>query len=601
MTVATPTLPAEAPLPGPERRAVARQGRWLDLAVILIFLALAVIVLGRLWHHPGQLNPAANASDPPFFEWALRHAVRIFTHGENPLATSQLNAPLGVNLMANTGLLGLTVPLIPVTLLFGPSVAFVLMITLGLAVTASAWYLVLHRHVVPDRLAAAVGGAFAGFAPGIINHTNAHPNLVAQFLIPVIVWRALSMRTLRHGVVLGLLITWQAFINEELLFLAALATGIFVIGYAVCRPDEVRAAVRPFLRGGAAAVAVAVVLLAYPLWYQFLGPQHYHGLPGYVLGYGADLASYPAFAKLSLLGQSAGDAQLAPMPEENTFLGWPLLIALVVIVAWQWRRVAVRALAVVGLVFFVLSLGASVDYRGHVIIKHAPWGWLNRLPLFDSVVPTRLGLVLIPVIAVLLGYAVDACGDGHRRRSPAVDGLPRTTPGYGWVGLVALGLALAPVVPRQLPVAPRPAVPAFFTSGDWRAHLAGGRSVLSADTTWNGNIEAMSWDNATGLGYRAVGGYFLGPDSSGTGNYGPQIRPTSALLANVGYNGGVAQVGDEQREQARQDVRFWDAGLIVLGPDAPHAGDLRATLDELLGPGQHVDDVWLWDVSGLTG
>ena len=74
------------------------------------------------------------------------------------------------------------------------------------------------------------------------------------------------------------------------------------------------------------------MLLAYPLWYQFAGPQHYSGLPDFVLGYGTDLASYPAFAKLSLLGQAAADANLAPNPEENTFFGWPLLLGLLVIV-----------------------------------------------------------------------------------------------------------------------------------------------------------------------------------------------------------------------------------------------------------------------------
>ncbi len=573
--------PAQA---GTAPRSGAWGGRIVDAAVVLIYLALAVIVLGRLWHHFGQLNPAANSSDPPFFEWALRHSVRIFTHGENPLFTPRLNAPYGVNLMANTGLLGLTVPLVPVTLLFGPPVAFVLMLTLGMAATAAAWYLVLSRHLVTNRLAAAVGGAFAGFAPGIVNHANAHPNLVAQFLIPVIVWRALSMRTVRHGIALGLLVAWQAFINEELLFLAALATGLFVVAYAAFRPREVRAAVPPFLRGAAACAGVAVVVLAYPLWYQFFGPQHYHGLPDFVLGYGADLASYPAFAKLSLVGQPVADGRLAPQPEENAFLGWPLLIALLLIVAWLWRRTAVRALTVVGLVFFVLSLGASVTYRGRTVVKHAPWSWLNHLPLFDSVVPTRLGLVLVPVVAVLLGYAVEEL---FRHR-------------YGWVGGLALALALVPVIPRQLPVAPRPGVPVFFTGGDWRTYLRGDRSVLSADTTWDGNITAMNWDNATGQGYRAVGGYFLGPDWSGKGSYGPQTRPTAGLLAGIGYNGGVPRIGGEQREQLRQDVRFWDAGLIVLGPGAPHAGDLRTALDQLVGPGRRVDDVTIWDVSALS-
>jgi hypothetical protein len=583
MVSSTPILSTRAPQPGSDARATGWAERWMDLSVILIYLAFAVAVMGRLWHAPGEFNPAANSSDPQFFEWVLRHAVRIFTHGENPLATPQLNAPSGVNLMANTGLLGLTVPLVPVTVIFGAPVALVLMITLGLAATASAWYLVLYRHIVENRLAAALGGAFAGFAPGMINHTNAHPNLVAQFLIPVILWRALSMRTVRHGVVLGLLITWQAFINEELLFLTALAAGIFVAGYAVLRPGEVRPVVRPFLRGAAAAVVVAGVLLAYPLWYQFFGPQHYSGLPDFVLGYGADLASYPAFAKLSLIGQPVADAQLAPQPEENTFLGWPLIVALVVIVAWLWRRVSVRALALVGLVFFVLSLGTAVVYRGRTVLRHAPWSWLNHLPLFDSVVPTRLGLVLVPVVAVMLAFAAQRLA-GHR---------------YGWVGLLALALALVPVVPRPLPVAARAPVPAFFTSGDWRAHLPAGRSLLDADTTWDGNIQAMAWDNATNLGYRAVGGYFLGPDASGKGSYGPQARPTAALLGGVAASGGLPAIGDEQREQARQDVRFWRAGLIVVAVTQAHVDDLRTTLDQLVGPGQQVDDVWIWDVAAL--
>ena len=174
---------------------------------------------------------------------------RIFTHGENPFFTPQLNAPDGVNLMANTGLLGLTVPLVPVTLLFGPAVALTVLLTGGLTATAWAWYHVLSRHVVGYWPAALAGGLFAGFAPGMVNHVNGHADLVSQFLIPFIAWRALSLRTARDGVVLGLLITWQAFLNEELLFQTGLAVAVFVAAYAAFRPAEVRARVRPFLAG----------------------------------------------------------------------------------------------------------------------------------------------------------------------------------------------------------------------------------------------------------------------------------------------------------------------------------------------------------------
>jgi hypothetical protein len=576
--MATTAAPAAA---GSGERIEGPQARWLDLSVLLCYLALAVWVLQPLWRDPGHLNPATNGSDPGFFEWALIHATRIFTHGEHPFFTPALNAPLGVNLMANTGLLGLTIPLVPVTLIFGPSASFTLLLTLGLVATAGAWYFVLSRHLVTG-LAAAIGGGFAGFAPGMVNHTNAHPNIVAQFLIPFIVWRALTMRTVRDGALLGLLVTWQALINEELLFLAALAGGVFVAGYAVFRPAEVRARIRPFLTAGAVAVGTAAVLLAYPLWFQFFGPQSYRGLPDFVLTYGADLASYPAFPRLSL---AHGAGTLAPQPEENTFLGWPLLVALVVIVAWRWRRIAVRALALVAIVFAVLSLGTSATYQGRTVLAQAPWGWLNTLPLFDSVVPGRLGLVLIPVIAILLAFAVEA-------------GLAARPLGY--LALAGVAAALLPIVPIPLPVQPRPPVPAFFTGGDWRRYVSGNQSVVSADTTvWYGGITAMGWDNATRHGYRMVGGYFLGPDPTGKGGYGTQALPTASLLGNVVNGGGVPAINATQRTQLVVDAHYWHAAIFVVTADAPHANDLRTTLDQLIGPGQPVNDVWLWDVRSL--
>ena len=246
---------------------------------VAVYLALAFWVTSGLWRNIGALALVNGGSDVHFFEWALVHATRIFTHGENPFFSPQLNAPDGVNMMANTGLLGLTVPLVPVTLLFGPAVAFTVMLTGGLTATAWAWYHVLSRHIVGRRPAAFVGGLFAGFAPGLVNHANGHPDLVCQFLIPFIVWRAISLRGARDGVVLGLLVTWQAFLNEELLFQTGLAVAVFVAAYAVFRPAEVRARAGPFLAGLGPALLTAGVLLAYPLWFQFFGPQSYRGLP----------------------------------------------------------------------------------------------------------------------------------------------------------------------------------------------------------------------------------------------------------------------------------------------------------------------------------
>ena len=565
--------------------------RWADCAAVAFYLALACWVTSGLWRHVDALALVNGGSDVSFCEWTLVHAARIFTHGENPLFTPQMNAPNGVNLMANTGLLGLTVPLVPVTLLFGPAVTFTIMLTGGLAATAWAWYHVLSRHIVGHWPAALVGGLFAGFAPGMISHVNGHPDLVGQFLIPFIIWRAISLRTARDGVVLGLLVTWQAFLNEELLFQTGLAAAVFVAVYTIFRPTEVRARVRPFLAGLWPALLTACALLAYPLWFQFSGPQSYRGLPETVLGYGTDLRAFTAFSQSALVRHGASHSSYGAPPEENTFFGAPLLIATGVIVVWLGRRrVAVRALTVVALVFAVLSLGRTVAAGGHTVLPHGPMSVLDHLPLFDSVVPTRFGLALIPVIAVLLAFSV---------RAAATEGDVRVR--YGWA--VVLVAALLPIAPTPVLAGPAAPVPGFFTSGQWAQYVHDGQSVLSGNPRGgSASFTAMGWDNATGQGYRMVGGYFLGPFPGTSGNYGPPLRPSAELLINIVQYGASTRITAAQRAAFRADLRYWHAAIVVLSPAAPHYDQLRNVLDQLTGHrARQVPGALLWDVRTLSG
>ena len=74
-------------------------------------------------------------------------------------------------------------------------------------------------------------------------------DLAGQFVIPFLIWRAISLRTGRDGVVLGLLVTWPAFLDQELVFQAGLAVAVFVAVDAVARPAQVRARAGPVLAG----------------------------------------------------------------------------------------------------------------------------------------------------------------------------------------------------------------------------------------------------------------------------------------------------------------------------------------------------------------
>ena len=277
----------------------------MDAVVGFVFLLGAYLVTSEMWLNPTGHTTAANGTDQTFFEWMLTHGVRVFTHGDNPLFSSQLNAPLGVNLMSNTGMLGLSLPFAPITAWLGPSPTFVLLIMLGLSGTAFSWYYVMSRHFVGQRFAAFVGGTVCGFGPAIATHANGHPNLTAGFLVPLILWRALALRTstrpVRDGVILGLLAAYQVFINEEVLFLTALGGAVFIGAYVLFRRTEVRQALRPVGTGLATAVLLAGVIVAYPLYFQFRGPQHFSGLPTWLEDwpYRLPLQSYVTLPQLS--------------------------------------------------------------------------------------------------------------------------------------------------------------------------------------------------------------------------------------------------------------------------------------------------------------
>jgi len=395
---------------GQEREGGSRQLVLLALPYV-VYLVGAVVVLHNLWADPGGVMVRDNYGDQVQFEWFLTNGANAVAHGENPLFTTKLNAPYGVNLMANTSMLALALTLAPVTLIFGADATFVVVDTLALAGTASAWLFVLHR-LLNHRVAAVIGGAFCGFAPAMISHANGHPNIAAQFVLPFIVLVVLRLGRpggwhVRRGLVLAGLVVVQAFINEELLLFTALALGVFLSAYAVSRSREVGLRVRGALRSLATTTLAAGAALAYPLYHQFFGRGAYHGLPEDVVLYGTDLASYWSFARRSLGGDLRIVGALAQNPtEENSFFGFPLLLALAVVVVWLRRDAVVRALTVTGLVFAALSLGARPRLAGADLQVPMPWGVLDGLPLFDSVVPTRLALIVTPVVGCLLAIAV---------------------------------------------------------------------------------------------------------------------------------------------------------------------------------------------------
>jgi hypothetical protein len=591
--------------PRPRPRWWHRAGVRADLAALGGYLLLAVFVTGRLWLHIRGYILSDNATDQTQFEYFLRHAVSVLTRGQDPFFTGQLNAPDGVNMMANTATLGLTLPLVPVTMLFGPHVSFAVMVTLGLVGTAAAWYWLFSRHLVGSRVAAAVAGGFCGFAPGMISQANGHPNIAAGFLLPIIFWRVTRLRepgrVLRNGLVLGLLIAYQTFINEEALFLTALASGLFVGLWAARHRAEARLLLPVFLRALGTAAGVAFVLLGYPLYVQFFGAQHYHGMNAVVANYGTDPVSIVSFSRQSIGSPPVTGNRLAPNPsEENAFFGLPLVVLVGVLLVIFRRHLVARTVAIVGLVFLVLSLGARLTIGDHHTRVPGPYLPLTYVPLFASVITTRLVLVVIPVIAVLLALWLDEGLANPRERGERVG---HVQPYHGrLVALALVAVALAPLVPKQLSVTRPAPVPAFFSSGEWRGYVPAGATVVTVPPTSLADaMEGMRWATDQHLDIKLAGGYFLGPDPHGVTIFGAPPRPTTVLLDKVNKKGRLPDIGPDDRAAALADLRFWRAAIVVLDPRKKWENSLWLTVTGLLGVSPHlIDGVWVWDVRSLV-
>lgn len=595
MVVGRPDTDQPVRLTGPDRPGPAPRRRWrprpVDALVVAGYLGLAVLLTAGQWGRPDRLFH--QAGDQMLFEWMLARAARAVTGGENPLHSTALNVPDGVNLMANTSVLGLGVPLTPVTALFGSQVAFLVAVVLCLAGTATAWYALLARRLVRSRAAAAVGGLFCGFAPGLVSQAGAHLHMAAQFLVPVILgllFRPARDRVRRDGVLLGLAVAYQVFLGEEVLVFLALGAGVFAGAYALADRAGARRLAPVVARRLGIGALVAGVLLAYPLWVQFHGPGHYRGMPFYARGYRLDLASYATAARQTVAGDAHHAGLLSPnATEENSFFGPFLPLLAVLIVVRLWRRPLVRALAACGLLFALLSLGTTIVVNRHDTGVPGPYRLLAGVPLLDLVVPARFALVCVPVLGVLLALALDRV-----RQRAARTWAP-------WAGAVAA--ALLPLTPTPIRTVPAMPVPAFVADGGWRAYVPPGRTLVPVPpVTGSGVSPASFWSARSGLAFEAPGGYFIGPRSAAdpAAHWGAPDLPTSLLLRRAAETGQVPPIGDAERRQAVADLRHWRAAVLVQAGSTP--GDpVRATVDALVGPGRDVPGAHVWDVRPLVG
>jgi len=552
---------------------------------LVAYLGLAVLLFAQAWAHPftSSIGYRGDAED---FMWFFSWPGFAITHGLNPVFTTYLDYPAGVNLMANTTLPMVGTVLSPITAIFGPVFAYNTVETVALALSGWSAYLLVRRHVT-SHLAAALGGLLYGFSPLMLGQSLGHPHVTMAFLPPIIfiVLEEAVIRQRRRpvpvGILLGALGAAQALIGEDVLAMTAIV-GLLAIGLlAGLHPGQVRVRRDHALRVFGIAALTFILLAGPAVAFQFLGPQATHDRAHGPNFWVSDLLGFIVPTKLQwltlppLLGLR--DRLTGTLIESSNYLGIPL-IAVLAFISWRlWSDTRVRLVALVGVLAAMLSLCVTIHAAGHltfvpvavlalafpVFRRVLPgrlllyefliaWVAMAQVPPLTNMLPVRLTLFVFLMAGVLLAVFVDHLVHAQALRSRVL------------AGAVAL-LALAPLFPRlPYPAAPVE-VPAFFLHS---AIPDGSVAVIFpfVDPT---HTPAVLWQAESGMRFKMPEGYAFVPPGQGNVYPPPSATGAAGLAIAVGTDPAGFPAG--LQDQMRRELKAWHVRTVIVGPMANQA------------------------------
>jgi hypothetical protein len=330
-----------------------------------------------------------------------------------------------------------------------------------------------------------------------------------------------------------------------------------------------------FLTAGVVFAAIA----AWPLSVQFTGAQRVHG-DIQKTNRSGDVFGFVVPGAHQALSTDATAARVQTYAGGNSaYLGAPLLLVLVAIGVRWWRRAVVRVTLALLLVSALLSLGPRLLIDGRDTGIRLPMASLERLPLLDSLIPSRLAQLTALFAGLLLALFLHAVwrAGGWRRAAAPVVGL----------------MVLAPLWPAWAAAPQKVATPPFFTSASVR-ELPRDGVTLVLPFPYRRIALPMTWQAESDLWFRMPGGYFIGPQPDGRPRFDTNPSSASQVLSRIYGGRPPPPLTKHWRRALARDFLRWRVGSVVVGP-MPNRAVMVEFLTGLLGAKpERVGGVYLW-------
>ena len=414
---------AQAAGPAGRLRAAAARPWARELAVLAGFLAAGVAVTWPLATYITGRLPATR--DVAVYVWDLWWVAHQVVHLQNPWSTTYMAAPVGLQLAYHTLVPLLGVVMIPVTLAFGPSAAYNLLLIVLPGLSGYAMYRAAGLWL-PTRAGAIAAGAFFGLSGMVTYQDWYHINIAyGTLFLPVTLEAAVRLRrkpTIGQGVILGVVVGGSALVNQESAVMALILAALVLAGWLL-RARTLAAA------RAAATAAVAFVVLGSPQLIAMLQQTRTGGTasaPGW-LGYTTWVANVQdLFAPSPRLADDPGLSGLGhvyfwqtTLENLNTF-GVVLSLLAVAGLIVSWRRRSAWLLALLWLGGAALALGPVLKVGHYTYVPLAqnwgglrvsalmPYTWFIRVPGLSTFREAdRMALLALVGAALLAGAAVD--------------------------------------------------------------------------------------------------------------------------------------------------------------------------------------------------
>jgi hypothetical protein len=529
----------------PDAPTVRRQ----HFEVLLAYLAVTLLLFGpKILPHLSDRKLAAVPWDGSFFIWALHWWPWALTHGANPLYTSQVWSPLGINLTWTTIAPVPGVLLAPLTSTLGAVVTFNIAALLAPPVSAWTAYLLCRR--ITRVFAPSVAGGFVfGFSSYLMAQVAAgHINLSWACLIPVCGYLVVrryegSLRPAVFVLLMTATLSLQFGIFTEVFATSALfGAMVGAVAIATVSPPGRR---RVVATGGwvAAAYGLSAVVVSPFLYVAFAFPQPYRALfvrpgsAGSVVSQASDLIRFIQPGPTSLFGHWPTSASTIDRFVTFERFGWYVPITLVALLAHLWitrhRDPLTKVLVLSFVAAAVLAIGPWL-WIGSVRVP-MPWWLVQGAPVIRRAVPGRMMMYAFLVASLAVAVWLAAA--------------PRSVWRWSTVGLTVL--LLMPNIRADVWVSDV-SVPPFFSRGLYRTHLAEGSTVWIVDVDKG---QQMLWQAKADTYFKIAGGYLgITPSAVTDERY--------LALATGKLDGSNIQV-------VPSFVSDYDVATVVVGDEPP--------------------------------